>query len=104
MKLSSTWYGAWMPKFVGLFEDEAITMPKDDNLQQDVRAIETVDGIPMVAKARAQDLKDPDLYRHGDFAGAGVLATFASMESPSGPVQAKSRRRRAASRLFQGYA
>lgn len=104
VKLSRAWYGAWMPKFVGLFEDTTITIPKDDNLQQDVRGIELVDGIPMIVKARTQDLKDPDLYRHGDFAGAGVLAHFATLEVASGPVAAKSRRRRAASRITQGYA
>lgn len=104
VKLSRAWYGAWMPKFVGLFEDTTITIPKDDNLQQDVRGIELVDGIPMIIKARTQDLKDPDLYRHGDFAGAGVLAHFATLEVASGPVAAKSRRRRAASRITQGYA
>ncbi|MDG9783696.1 hypothetical protein [Metapseudomonas otitidis] len=104
VKLSRAWYGAWMPRFVSLFEDGVVTIPKDDNLQQDVRAIETVDGIPMIVKARQQDLKDPDLYRHGDFAGAGALANFATLESSAEPVRAKSRRRRAASQLFQGYA
>ncbi|MDD1016847.1 hypothetical protein [Pseudomonas rubra] len=104
VKLSRAWYGAWMPKFVGLFEDSTITIPQDDNLQQDVRGIELVDGIPMIVKARSQDLKDPDLYRHGDFAGAGVLAHFATLEVASGPVSAKSRRPRAASRIIQGYA
>ncbi|MNJ37683.1 Terminase-like family protein [compost metagenome] len=104
VKLSRAWYGAWMPKFVGLFEDSTITIPQDDNLQQDVRGIELVDGIPMIVKARTQDLKDPDLYRHGDFAGAGVLAHFATLEVASGPVSAKSRRPRAASRITQGYA
>jgi phage FluMu gp28-like protein len=104
VKLSSAWYGAWMPKFVELFEDGVITIPKDDNLQQDVRAIETINGIPMIAKARSQDLKDPDLYRHGDFAGAGVLANFAVLESPSTPVRARSRRPRAATRITRGFA
>lgn len=103
VKLSRAWYGAWMPKFVGLFEDATITIPKDDNLQQDVRGIELVDGIPMIVKARTQDLKDPDLHRHGDFAGAGVLAHFATLEVASDPVSAKSRRPRAASRITQGY-
>lgn len=104
VKLSRAWYGAWMPKFVGLFEDGTITLPKDDSLQQDVRAIELVDGIPMVVKARQQDLKDPDLYRHGDFAGAGVLANFATMEMNFGPVTVKSRRPRLGARITQGYA
>lgn len=104
VKLSRAWYGAWMPRFVGLFEDGTITLPKDDSLQQDIRAIETVDGIPMIVKARQQDLKDPDLYRHGDFAGAAALANFATLEVASGPVTVKSRRRRMAVRITQGYA
>ena len=104
MKISRTWYGAWMPKFVQLYEDGAITMPQDDNLHQDVRAIETVDGVPMIVKARSQDLKDPELYRHGDFAGAGALANFATLEVTSGPVNVKSRRRRQGQQIIQGYA
>ncbi|SDB51131.1 hypothetical protein [Pseudomonas sp. NFACC13-1] len=104
VKITRTWYGAWMPKFVQLFEDATITLPKDDTLHQDIRAIETVDGIPMIVKARKQDLKDPDLYRHGDFAGAGALANFATLEVASGPVTVKSRRPRQGQRLTQGYA
>lgn len=93
VKISRNWYGAWMPKFVQLFEDGTISLPKDDSLQQDIRAIETVDGIPMIVKARSQDLKDPELYRHGDFAGAGALANFATLEVASGPVSVVSRPR-----------
>ncbi|MCO7612883.1 hypothetical protein NJH83_21875 [Pseudomonas chlororaphis] len=104
VKLSRAWYGAWMPKFIQLFEDTTITMPKDDSLQQDVRSIETVEGIPMIMKARSQDLKDPELYRHGDFAGAGALANFATLESAAGPVSVKSRRPRQGTRITQGYA
>ncbi|MNN98633.1 hypothetical protein D3C81_2180670 [compost metagenome] len=58
----------------------------------------------MIAKARQQDLKDPELYRHGDFAGAGALALFATLDSPSGPVKARSRRRRSGAQLTRGYA
>lgn len=103
VKITRQWYGAWMPKFVGLFEDGTITMPKDDSLQQDVRSIETVDGIPMIVKARSQDLKDPDLYRHGDFAGAASLANFATLEVAAGPVRVKSKGRRKASSMTKGY-
>ncbi|CAI8989395.1 hypothetical protein [Pseudomonas chlororaphis] len=104
VKLSRAWYGAWMPKFIQLFEDGTITMPKDDSLQQDVRSIEMVEGIPMIMKARTQDLKDPELYRHGDFAGAGSLANFATLESAAGPVSVKSRRPRQGTRITRGYA
>jgi len=103
VKLSRAWYGAWMPRFVGLFEDGTITMPKDDSLHQDIRAIEEVDGIPMIVKARSQDLKDPELYRHGDFAGAGALANFATLEIKSGPVRVRSRGRRMATQLTKGF-
>jgi phage FluMu gp28-like protein len=104
VKITRAWYGAWMPKFVQLFEDATLTMPRDDSLHQDIRAIELVDGIPMIVKARQQDLKDPELYRHGDFAGAGALAHFATLEVASGPVTAKSRRPRQGQRITQGYA
>jgi len=104
VKISRAWYGAWMPKFVQLFEDASLTLPRDDSLHQDIRAIETVDGIPMIAKARQQDLKDPDLYRHGDFAGAGALAHFATLEVSAGPVSVKSRRPRQGQHITQGYA
>lgn len=104
VKISRAWYGAWMPKFVQLFEDAALTLPQDDSLHQDIRAIETVDGVPMIVKARSQDLKDPDLYRHGDFAGAASLAHFATLEVTAGPVNVKSRRPRQGKRITQGYA
>ncbi len=104
VKITRAWYGAWMPKFVQLFEDATLTLPQDDSLHQDIRAIETVDGIPMIVKARQQDLKDPDLYRHGDFAGAGALANFATLEVASGPVNVKSRRPRQGPHITQGYA
>jgi phage FluMu gp28-like protein len=104
VKLSRGWYGAWMPKLIQLYEDAVITMPRDDSLQQDLRSIEEIDGIPMIIKARSKDLKDPELHRHGDFAGAVALANFATLEVASGPVKAKSRRRRAGAQITRGYA
>lgn len=97
VKLSRTWYGTWMPRLIELFEDGVIEMPKDDNLAQDIRAIEMVDGIPMVPEIRRQDLKDPDLYRHGDFAIGLALASYATLEAFKGPVVVKSRPRRTTS-------
>ena len=46
---------------------------------QDLRAIEEVDGIAMVAKARRADVKDPDLFRHGDGAVMLCLGWFATL-------------------------
>ena len=78
IKLNRSWYGTWMPKYVQAFEDGAIQLPRDENLMNDHRAVEDQDGVPMIAKARRKDVKDPDLFRHGDGASAGVLAWYAS--------------------------
>ena len=79
VKLNRAWYGTWMPKLVQGFEDGMIDIPADPNIAQDLRAIEEVDGIPMVAKARRKDVKDPDLYRHGDSASMLALGWFATL-------------------------
>lgn len=84
--LNRAWYAEWMPKFVGAFEDGVILLPRDENIEADLRAIEYVDGIPMVAKARRKDLKEPELYRHGDSASAGGLMWYASANR-SAPIE-----------------
>lgn len=86
IKLNRTWYGTNMPKLIQAFEDGTLDIPRDENLEQDVRAIEEVDGIPMVAAARRKDIKEPELYRHGDFAIALALAWFASLNQ-SAPIE-----------------
>lgn len=77
--LSRPWYGQWMGKYIALFEDGFITLPRDASLEDDHRAIEYIDGIPMVPRLERKDLKDPDLVRHGDGAIAGALMEFAAL-------------------------
>jgi len=77
--LSRAWYGLWMPKMIQWFEDGVIDIPRDANLESDLRAIVDVDGTPMIPSVRKADLKEPELYRHGDFAIALALACFASL-------------------------
>jgi len=103
VKLNRAWYGSWMPKMIQQFEDGTIQLPKDQDLANDLRAVEEIDGIPMVAKQRRKDLKDPDTYRHGDFAPALALAVFASIEMRQGPVEVSSRHRRKSGGLLEGY-
>tara|TARA_B100000700_G_scaffold243999_1_gene272052 strand:- start:246 stop:1895 length:1650 start_codon:yes stop_codon:yes gene_type:complete len=79
VNLSRAWYGEHMRRLVDAFEDGAIEIPNDRSLEGDLRAIEESDGIPMVVKARRKDIKDPELYRHGDFAVALALAWYASL-------------------------
>ncbi len=77
--LSRKWYGEWMQKFVESFQDATIELPRDKSLEDDMRAIEEIDGIPMVPAIETKDLKDPELFRHGDGAIAGALMWFASL-------------------------
>lgn len=82
--LSRSWYGEWMPKYIDLFEDGFITLPRDASLEDDHRAVEYIDGIPMVPKIERKDLKDAELVRHGDGAVAGALMNFAALNHVGG--------------------
>lgn len=101
--LSRSWYGQWMPKYISLFEDSMISMPRDENLAQDHRAIETIEGVPMIASLARKDLKDPELVRHGDSAIAGCLAQFASLNLAA-EIEFQSTGPRAISRILDSYA
>jgi len=79
VKLNRAWYGTWMPKLVQGFADGMIEIPADPNIAQDLRAIEEVDGIAMVVKVRRRDVKDPELFRHGDSAVMLCLGWFATL-------------------------
>lgn len=84
--LSRAWYGQWMGKYISLFEDGFITLPRDASLEDDHRAVEYIDGIPMVPRVERKDLKDADLIRHGDGAMAGALMAFAASNQTGGPI------------------
>lgn len=88
--LSRAWYAEHMGRFLQLFEDGFITLPRDLSLEDDLRAVEYVDGIPMVPKLERQDLKDPELVRHGDGAIAGALMAFAASHPAGGPIDFRS--------------
>lgn len=77
--LSRKWYAEWMGKFVGAFEDGTMTLPRDKSIEDDLRAVEFIEGIPMVPKVDRKDMKDPDLFRHGDAAISGALMWYASL-------------------------
>lgn len=86
VKLSDAFYLAHMPKLKAGLQDGTLTdIPRDDQLQDDLRAIKLVQGIPKVprqatqtagAKATAADGGEK-LQRHGDFAIALFLAEYA---------------------------
>ncbi|WP_236199935.1 hypothetical protein [Pseudomonas pseudonitroreducens] len=84
--LSRAWYGEWMPKYIDLFQDGYITLPRDASLEDDHRAVEFIDGIPMVPRIERKDLKDAELVRHGDGAIAGALMNYAALNHVGGQV------------------
>lgn len=79
INLNRQWYGAWMPKMVRNFEDDNYDIPRDIQLENDLRAVEEIDGVPMVPKVERKDIKDPDLFRHGDFAISLVMGEYAAL-------------------------
>ncbi|MEX5365690.1 hypothetical protein WCE00_01755 [Acinetobacter haemolyticus] len=103
IKISRSWYGQWMSKYIQAFEDGVLTLPRDGNLEEDHRAIEEYDGIPMVNKMRSQDLKEPDLFRHGDSASSGCLMWHASLNMLPMHARILSKGTRTVSKLVQGY-
>jgi phage FluMu gp28-like protein len=77
--LNRKWYAEFMPKMVGAFEDGSLLLPKDKSTSDDFRAVEIIDGIPMVPQVDKRDIKDPEMFRHGDAAIAGALFWYASL-------------------------
>ncbi len=77
--LSQEWYRSNMPKFKAAFEDQEITIPKDADVLDDLRAIQLDKGVPKVpdTKNTGKDGKQ----RHGDAAIALCLAWFASLNA-----------------------
>lgn len=87
--LNVKWYAEFMPKMVQRFEDDDYDLPRDVNVEADLRAVELVNGIPQVATVNKRDLKEPELFRHGDFAIALVMAEYAALNMAS-PIEYES--------------
>lgn len=84
--LTQEWYRDNMPRYKAAFEDAEITLPKDEGILTDHRAVQMVNGVPKVPDSgHTKDLKD-GLQRHGDSAISGALAWFASLNAAS-PIE-----------------
>jgi len=84
--LNVKWYAEFMPKMVQRFEDDDYDLPRDLNLQEDLRSVVDIDGIPRVPEINTKDVKDAELLRHGDFAIALALAEHAALNG-RGPAE-----------------
>lgn len=72
--LSQSWYLDNMPKLKAGFEDDEISLPRDADVLDDLRAIQVVKGIPRIPDANT----GRDRQRHGDSAIAIAMALYAS--------------------------
>lgn len=72
--LSQSWYLENMPKLKAAFEDDRLSLPRDLDVMNDLRAIQVIKGIPKLPDAKTGDNKN----RHGDAAVAIALAYYAS--------------------------
>lgn len=85
VKLSAGWYVAHMPKLKAGLQDGTLTgIPRDDALRDDLRAIQLVQGVPMVPRvntaaqrAAAAEGAGRGQRRHGDFAVSLLMAEYA---------------------------
>lgn len=72
---TQAFYLEHFPKYKAAYEDGVITIPADADIVADHRAVRLVHGIPGIPPKRNTG-KDGN-QRHGDSAGAGLLAWFA---------------------------
>ena len=83
VKLNNNWYGEHMPPMIAAIEDDALPIPKDAEIINDLRALERIDGVVKLGKRRTGKDKD----RHGDAAIALCLAYAASRADNMPPVE-----------------
>jgi phage FluMu gp28-like protein len=72
--LSQGWYLENMPKLKAAFEDDLISLPRDADVLNDLRALQVIKGIPRLPEGKT----DSGKKRHGDAAIAIAMAWFAS--------------------------
>tara|TARA_R110002050_G_scaffold269917_1_gene412433 strand:- start:51015 stop:52544 length:1530 start_codon:yes stop_codon:yes gene_type:complete len=74
--ISQSWYLENMPKMKAAFEDDEISIPKDSDIADDLRAIQVIKGIPKIPDGKTGGNKD----RHGDAAVSILMAHAASFD------------------------
>ena len=73
--LTQSWYLENMPKLKAAFEDDEISLPKDADVLDDLRALQVVKGIPRLPEGKTGNNKN----RHGDAAIAIAMGYVASL-------------------------
>ena len=78
IKLSEAWYLENMPKFKAAFEDVTLTIPADADQLNDLRALQSINGIIKLPKTKTETGTN---QRHGDSAISKALAYFATFQN-----------------------
>lgn len=100
--LSEGWYRTHTAPFKAALEDGTLDgLPKDEDVLNDLRAFELINGVPRIPSTRTKG--QDGQKRHGDTGIALLLAHYASRELNTGPVRVSSRRIRNGSSLTRGY-
>lgn len=81
--LSQSWYLENMPRMKAGFEDDLIQLPRDQDVLNDLRAIQVIKGIPKIPDGKTASKSG---QRHGDAAVAICLAWYASC-SDAAPIE-----------------
>jgi phage FluMu gp28-like protein len=76
IKLSDAWYLENMPKFRAAFEDASLEIPRDADVLNDLRALQSIQGIIKLPKAKTDTTAGKQ--RHGDAAIALALGYIAT--------------------------
>jgi phage FluMu gp28-like protein len=91
--LSESWYRDNTAQFKAAFEDDTITLPRDANTLDDLRAFELVRGVPRVPDKRTTEKGDTGEVgknkRHGDSGVALLLGHYASRQEGA-PIEFES--------------
>lgn len=75
VKITENWYRENMPRMKAHFEDFTITIPKDADIMDDLRALQiNTRGVPCIPQGKTDQAKD----RHGDSAVACCMMVAAS--------------------------
>lgn len=78
IKLSEGWYLEHLPRMKAALQDDNLAgIPKDAQTRDDMRALQVINGIPKLPKAKTQVADGPKLQRHGDSVIALALGHYA---------------------------
>lgn len=79
--LTREWYRENTPPYKAAYEDGTITVPRDDGVRDDHRALVLSGGVAQVIDTSGEKQKNSKKKRHGDAAIAGIMMWFATMQA-----------------------